>query len=184
LMVLKALDAKGNATEANIVSAINYAVANGANVINLSLGGVAPSPNQLVALNYAASMGVIVCMAAGNNSAATAQYPANYAQQVSTSIAVGSTALNTDGSVTFHTSSNAAGSTTPYNYVDAPGAHILAYGLNGVIKSFSGTSYATPLVTAAVADLLSAHAGISATQVVQAIVNSTIELVGVQGVTV
>ena len=183
LMVLKALDSNGNGTEANLISAINYAVANGANVINLSIGSATPDAAELAALTNAANHGVIVCMAAGNSSAGTAQYPANYAQQVSTSIAVGSTALNADGStLAFNLTSNAAGSKTAYNYIDAPGVHVLAYGLNGVMQTWTGTSFAAPLVAAEVADVLSAHTGLSATQVVQAVVNTTISLVGTQTV--
>ena len=181
LMVLKAIDANGNGSEANLVNAINYAVNNGANVINLSLGGNAPNAAELVALNNAAAHGVIVCMAAGNTSASTAQYPAIYAQQVATAIAVGSTALNSDSSsVAFASNSNAAGSAIPYHYVDAPGTHVLAYGLNGVLETWTGTSFAAPLVSAEVAVVLSAHTGLSAVQVVQAVSNTTIGLVGVQ----
>lgn len=184
LMVLKTMDANGNGTEANLINAINYAVSHGANVINLSLGGVTPDGAELTALNNAAAHGVIVCMAAGNAGASSTQYPANYAQQASTSIAVGSTALNLDGStVAFASNTNATGSSAPYNYVDAPGVHVLAYGLDGVLETWTGTSFATPLVAAEVADILSAHTGLTATQVVQAVVNTTVGLVGVQTVT-
>ena len=183
LMVLKAMDANGKGTEANLVSAINYAVSHGANVINLSLGGAAPSTAELVALNNAAAHGVIVCMAAGNSGAASTQYPASYAQSVTNTIAVGSSALNPDGStVAFASNTNQAGSSTPFSYVEAPGVHVLAYGLNSVLETWSGSSFATPLVTAAVADVLSAHTGLTAEQVVHAVVNTTVALVGVQTV--
>jgi subtilisin family serine protease len=166
-----------------LVSAINYAVSHGANVINLSLGGAAPSTAELVALNNAAAHGVIVCMAAGNSGAASTQYPASYAQSVTNTIAVGSSALNPDGStVAFASNTNQAGSSTPFSYVEAPGVHVLAYGLNSVLETWSGSSFATPLVTAAVADVLSAHTGLTAEQVVHAVVNTTVALVGVQTV--
>jgi len=180
LMVLKAMDANGNGTKANLIAAINYAVNHGANVINLSLGGAAPDTAELAALNNAATHGVIVCMAAGNSGALSPQYPATYAQSVSTTIAVGASIQNLNGTtVAFSASSNQAGSTDPYNYVNAPGVHVLAYGLNGVLEPWSGTSFATPLVTAEVAVILSAYAGLSATQVVQAVVNTTVSLIGI-----
>lgn len=180
LMVLKAMDANGNGSIANLVKAINYAVDHGANVINISSGGVLADPTELAALNYAQSHGVIVCMAAGNAGSANAQYPANFAQSLSTTIAVGSSAQNLDGSVAFASNTNQAGTLTPYDYVNAPGVHVLGYGLNGVLETWTGTSFATPLVAAEVADVLSAHAGLSAAQVVQAVVNTTVGLVGVQ----
>ncbi len=185
LMVLKAMDANGNGSEANLIGAINYAVSHGAHVINLSLGGAAPSAAELAALNTAQAHGVIVCMAAGNSGAASAQYPASYAQSVATTIAVGSSALNLDGNtVAFASNTNQAGSSTAYNYVDAPGVHVLAYGLNSVLETWTGTSFATPLVTAEIAVILSAHTGLSAAQVVQAAVNTTVGLVGVQAVVI
>jgi subtilisin family serine protease len=181
LMVLKALDANGNGTDANLVAAINYAVSNGANVINISSGGGAPDANELAALTNAQAHGVIVVMAAGNAGASSAQYPAQYAQSISTAIAVGSSAQNFSGTtLAFASNSNQAGTQTAYNYIDAPGVSVLAYGLNNVLQTYTGTSFAAPLVTAEVADVLSAHAGLSATQVVQAVVNTAIGLVGLQ----
>ena len=59
------LDAGGCPTSA-IVAAIQYAVDNGAKVINMSLGGTDASPADLDALNFATSHGVFVAIAAGN----------------------------------------------------------------------------------------------------------------------
>ena len=181
LMVLKAMDANGKGTQANLVAAINYAVANGADVINLSLAGTNDAA-ILAALNNASAKGVIVCMAAGNTGASAPQYPAAYAKASNTVIAVGSAMQNTDGSVAWASSTNSAGTLEPYNYVLAPGSKVLAYGLNNVVKSWSGTSFATPYVTAAVADLLSVNSGLGAEQIVNALVNTSVDLIGVQSV--
>jgi subtilisin family serine protease len=180
LMVLKTLDAQGNGTQANLVNAINYAVEHGAQVINLSVGGSFNDAQTLAALNNAATHGVIVCMAAGNTGAVAPQYPAQYAKAINTTIAVGSAAQNADGSLVLAASTNGAGSYTPYNYIAAPGSKVLAYGLNGVLQNWSGTSFATPYVTAAVADLLSANTGLSADLIVNALVNTSVSLVGNQ----
>ena len=182
LMVLKAMDSNGNGSIANLVSAINYAVNHGANVINISSGGLTADASELAALNYAQAHGVIVCMAAGNSGATTAQYPANFAQSLSTTIAVGASAQNIDGTVAFASNTNKAGAISAYNYVDAPGVHVLGYGLNGLVETWTGTSFAAPLVSAAVADVLSAHSGLTAAQIVQSVVNTTVGLVGVQTV--
>jgi subtilisin family serine protease len=182
VMVLKALGADGQGTQKNLVAAINYAVEHGAKVINLSIGGNFNDAATLAALTNAADRGVIVCMAAGNSSATAPQYPAQYAKQLNTTIAVGSVAQNADGSVTWASSTNIAGSTVPYNYIDAPGAKILAYDLNGAIKNWTGTSFATPYVSAAAANLLSVNSGLGGEQIVNALVNTAVELVGLQPV--
>jgi len=178
LMVLKAVDKAGKGTQANLVAAINHAVEHGADVINLSLGGGASDQAIINALQNAAQRGVIVCMAAGNSGASTPQFPAVYAQGSTTTIAVGAVMQANDGSVVWSGSTNAAGSTLPYNYVLAPGTKVLAYGLNNVVQSWSGTSFATPFVSAAVAALLSSNTGLASEQIVNAVVNTAVELVG------
>lgn len=183
LMVLKVADANGAATDVNLISAINYAVAHGANVINISLGGNNLSSMQLDAITNAANQGVIVCMAAGNSSGTSPQYPAAFASSLSTAIAVGASAQTNLGAYTFASFSNQAGSVAPFNYVDAPGNNILAYGLNNVLQNSSGTSIACPLISAEAAILLSAHSGLTSTQIVQAIVHDTVPLVGIQSTT-
>ena len=184
VMVLKALGADGQGTQKNLVAAINYAVEHGAKVINLSIGGNFNDASTLAALTNAADHGVIVCMAAGNSSATAPQYPAQYAKQLNTTIAVGSVAQNADGSVTWASSTNAAGSTAPYNYIDAPGAKVLGYGLNGAIQNWTGTSFATPYITAAAANLLSVNSGLGGEQIVNALVNTSVDLVGMPTVVV
>jgi len=179
VMVLKALGADGQGTQKNLVAAINYAVEHGAQVINLSAGGNFNDATTQAALINAANHGVIVCMAAGNSGALAPQYPAQFANTMNTTIAVGSVAQNSSGALAWVSSNNLAGTSVPYNYVEAPGSNILGYGLNSVIKDWSGTSFATPYVTAAVADLLSSHSGLGAEQIVNALVNTSVGLVGV-----
>jgi subtilisin family serine protease len=167
-----------------LVAAINYAVEHGAQVINLSVGGNFNDPSTLAALNNAADRGVIVCMAAGNTGASAPQFPAQYAKSMNTTIAVGAAAKNADGSIVLASNTNIAGSVTPYNYVDAPGAKVVAYGLNGVLQNWSGTSFATPYVSAAAANLLSANTGLEAELIINAIVNTSVGIVGVPSLVV
>lgn len=66
VMPLQALDDNGNGTTSGIVYAIYYAVDNGAQIINMSLGG---SVNDLAvqkAVDYAFSKNVLIVAAAGN----------------------------------------------------------------------------------------------------------------------
>lgn len=181
LMVLKAMDSSGSGTSANVVAAIRYAVDRGADVINLSLGGGPYDPILFDALSYAAKNGVIVVMAAGNSGSIAPQYPAAYAQGIDALIAVGAVKQNTLGNIVWSLSSNASGTAVPYNFVAAPGAEVPGYGLNNMIKDWSGTSVATPLVTAAIANLLSANSGLQAELIVNALVNTSVELIGLQG---
>jgi serine protease len=78
LMPLKVLAASGGGTVADIAEAIRFAADNGADVINMSLGG--PGESQLMeeAINYAHQKGVVVVAAAGNSNQNSAAYPARY----------------------------------------------------------------------------------------------------------
>lgn len=78
ILPLKVLDAAGNGTTSTITAAVNYAVAAGADIINLSLGGNNDDPILRQAIQTAISRGVIVIAAAGNDGAATLNYPARY----------------------------------------------------------------------------------------------------------
>ncbi len=121
LMPIKILDFSGNGTAADLVESIYYAVDNGADVINMSLGfGGSGNPDaygevcsEIVglkgALDYAFDQGVTVVAAAGNEGASAVSCPAAY----HTVIAVGATRV--DGQLTFY-------SNTGYNIdITAPG---------------------------------------------------------------
>lgn len=65
----------------NIISAVEYAVNNGAKIINCSFGGPSDSRFQYDAYEYADSKGVLIVVAAGNegfNNDSAPIYPANY----------------------------------------------------------------------------------------------------------
>lgn len=68
IMVLKVFDAAGLTTTDRVVRALDYAVENGASVINLSLGGTGGANGDLTygALERARSSDVLVIAAAGN----------------------------------------------------------------------------------------------------------------------
>lgn len=162
LMVLKALNANNNTTVTTVVSAINYAVDHGANVINLSLGGAAQQPTILTALQYAQSHNVLVSVASGNDGGNTPVYPAAYAQQLSNVVAVGATAKGVpNGATLFASYADKTGTNTAYNYVDAPGSALTGYNDAGVIVTSSGTSLASSLVASEMAVLLQAYNSIS-----------------------
>lgn len=82
VMPLKVLDRDGNGSTTTIIAAINYAVAHGANIINLSLGGTSDDPLLHQAVQQAAAKGVILVAASGNDSAAAVNYPARYSEVI------------------------------------------------------------------------------------------------------
>ncbi len=67
LMSLKALDDDGQADMKSVVRAINYAIDNGANIINLSFVGTHSSPDLEKAIARARRAGVIIVAAGGND---------------------------------------------------------------------------------------------------------------------
>lgn len=78
IMPLKVLSAWGGGTTADIAEAIRWATDNGANVINMSLGGGGESKIMREAIDYAHQKGVTIVAAAGNSRRSTAEYPARY----------------------------------------------------------------------------------------------------------
>ena len=78
LMPLKVLSDYGGGTVADIAAAIKFAADNGADVINMSLGGSGESQLMKEAIDYAYKKGVTIIAAAGNENHNGASYPARY----------------------------------------------------------------------------------------------------------
>ncbi len=66
-MPVQAFDASGDGSDVEAAEAIEYAVQNGAKVINCSFTGINTDPVFTQAIDYADSEGVIIVAAAGNN---------------------------------------------------------------------------------------------------------------------
>jgi len=82
IMPIKVLDCTGSGPGDAIVAGINYAVAHGAKVLSMSLGGVA-DPLEQEAINNALTAGCVIVASSGNesdlpNSLAQLDYPAGY----------------------------------------------------------------------------------------------------------
>lgn len=75
IISIKCVDANGDGTDTDIAQAIVYAVDQGAQVINLSLGSYEYSPAEQDAVNYAWRKNVLVVAAAGNDGADKPNYP-------------------------------------------------------------------------------------------------------------
>ncbi|GAF77256.1 unnamed protein product, partial [marine sediment metagenome] len=134
IMNVKVLGDTGAGAYSWIVSGIMWAVDNGAEVINMSLGGSSPSSILEDAINYAWSKGVIVVAAAGNYGNTAPLYPAYYTN----CIAVAAT----------DSLDRLAGWSNYGDWVDvaAPGVGIYATLKNNGYGYKSGTSMAAPHV--------------------------------------
>ena len=149
IMPIRVLDENGAGYLSDAIRAVRWATNNGADVINLSLGGAGYSQAMADAIRHASRRGTVVVMAAGNWGGASPDYPAAHA--IDHGIAVG--AVQRDGRLAWF--SNRAGS-RPLNYVMAPGVGIKSTLPGNRSGYFSGTSMAAPHV-AGVAGLLKSH---------------------------
>ncbi|ARI84524.1 S8 family serine peptidase [Microcystis sp. LEGE 00066] len=163
IMPVKVLSDSGSGSYSGVAQGIRYAVDNGADVINMSLGGGSTDSAVQSALQYASSRGVIVVMAAGNEGAAQPGYPASSA--TSWGLAVGAV----DSSNQMASFSNRAGSNSSMRYVTAPGVQVYSTLPNGGYGFLSGTSMAAPHVAGVVALMLSANPNLTDAQVRQII---------------
>lgn len=152
ILSVKVLDDNGSGYYSWIANGIYWAADNGAEAINMSLGGSSPSTTLQNAITYAWSKGVVITAAAGNNNRNRAFYPAYYAPV----IAVAATDQN-DRKARF---SNYG------SWVDvaAPGVSILS-SYKGSYAYLSGTSMASPFVAGLAALVKGYHPDWSNTQV-------------------
>lgn len=175
IMALKFLDSSGSGYLSNAVRALNYAVANGAQVVNNSYGGGGYDSAMQTAINNARAHGVIVVAAAGNdgtNNDASPTYPANYSGD--NLIAVAATDRN-DRIASF---SNYGRTTVD---IAAPGVAIYSTLPNGQYGTYSGTSMATPHVVGAIALVWDAHPDWTYHQVIDAMLNSADRISNLSG---
>ena len=152
ILPVKVLDASGNGSYSDIISGIDYAVANGAKVISMSLGGPDYLEVMQLAVNNAVSSGVTIVAAAGNESATKISYPA----ACSGVIAVGAV----DSNMARASYSNTGTGLT----VMAPGTSIVET-IKGRTSTSSGTSIATPFVSGLAALMYSVQSAVTPAQV-------------------
>jgi subtilisin family serine protease len=78
VMPVKVLDAAGRGSGSTIAAGIDWAVAHGATVVNMSFNLDRPDDDVALAVADAAAHGVLVVAAAGNGGGVGAQYPASF----------------------------------------------------------------------------------------------------------
>jgi thermitase len=157
IMPVKVLDSSGYGTDANIANGIIWATDNGADIINLSLGGSYNDGALAAAIAYAISNNVLVVSAAGNSASSQPSYPGAYSGVISV------------GASDVRRNLLSFSQFGPWVDVAAPGCVNAGDRTNAVAVNVCGTSFASPLVAGIAGLLLSANPGMTAAQLKSAI---------------
>jgi MYXO-CTERM domain-containing protein len=146
-------DVTGSAADSDIIDAIDYAVEQGVDIVNMSFGGSKSNPLLLNALEAAKSAGVLLVAAGGNDGEQGLSYPAAY----SAVFAVGSCNQHDLGGTPFVSDFSNWGQGLD---LVAPGESVLQEGWtpeSGYAYYFAeGTSMSAPHVTAVAALMIAA----------------------------
>ncbi len=163
LLPLAFIDASGGGSLYDAMRAIDYAVKRGARVINASWGGAGCSTVLRDQIGGLFQSDVIFVAAAGNSGLdvdSFAEYPASF--NLRSQITIGATG-------TFNSRAQFSNYGDRAVHLFAPGVEILSTVPGGRYGLMSGTSMATPLVSGAVAVLLSARPNASIDQIRQSL---------------
>jgi hypothetical protein len=167
IMPVKVLDANGQGYWSDFLDGVDWAVAHGADVINMSLGSYL-SANQIAAwqptFTAAWEAGTMVIAAAGNNNNNTLFYPASFANVLSVSATT-----NADVKASFSSFGSAVD-------VSAPGNSIASTYRDNSYYAMSGTSMATPHVAGLAALIRSLHPEFTLADVETAIKSTALDL--------
>ncbi|MFH0955609.1 MAG: S8 family serine peptidase, partial [Candidatus Falkowbacteria bacterium] len=188
IMPLKVLDDKGGGSASKVINAIDYAIANGANIINLSFVGFGYSKGFDEAVERAYDAGLIVVAAGGNEVGQgagyyldeTPMYPACLDGANGENRVIGVAATDTiDQKAVF--------SSFGSKCIDiaAPGVSIFStvvYSPNNYIKDqpfnkyydgyWSGTSVAVPMVSGALALIEGANPALNRNEIIKALLDN------------
>lgn len=184
LYAVKALGASGSGLLSDVVAGIDWAVANGMDIVSMSLGSSLPSLTLEAACNNAYAAGVLLVAAAGNSGPprgnnSTVNYPARYSSVIAVSA--------TDSNDAFATFSSAG----PEVELAAPGVAIYStlptytvtltstYGLN--YGTLNGTSMACPHVSGTAALAMATYPSYTNLEI-RSLLQNTADDLGVAGV--
>ncbi|WP_304271414.1 S8 family peptidase, partial [Brevundimonas naejangsanensis] len=149
----------------DLARALDYAVQNGARVINLSLGGEGPLGAQFeAALLRAINAGVVFAIASGNEEGANPEWPGRYASDPRFAGAIIVTGAH-DQAQQIAAFSNRAG-VSQNAFLSAPGVDVIVDCEDEGCWRVNGTSFASPAVAGALALLLEAFPNLTGRQAI------------------
>lgn len=165
LLVIKANEpGEGSFRDSSVINAIYYAIDQGADVINVSLGTSYANPDTRAAVQAAVENNILVVGATGNDGTDQLNYPASFPEAISVSAV--------DSTMTIADYSN-------HNQevdLSAPGSDIVTTSMGGGYMTGSGTSFAAPHVTGIIALYKSLYPGASANEIIDKVYASAIDL--------
>lgn len=153
-----------------IATGVDAAVAAGARVISLSLGGGTPTAQLRNAFARATAAGTVLVLSAGNESLAEiGGFPAGALTAAGTAAVIVAGAVDQNRQIADF--SNRAGA-AQNSFIAAPGVDLRTFNHTGAAVQASGTSYSAPIVAAAVALLAQAWPELPAARLVQILLES------------
>ena len=174
ILPVKIMNREGTGSTSDLIAAIRWSADQGADVINMSVGGFPYSQIMQDAVNYAFAKGAVLVGAAGNNRREERFYPASFDNVIS----VSATQVNDEFSNW--------SSYGPDVDVSAPGSSVLTtncfkctyadHDSWGSHTYISGTSFATPNVSGVVALIRARYPDATAQQVVNRLFNTVDDL--------
>ncbi len=164
VMGLKVMNDEGIMYNSAVIEAIDYAMDNGADVINMSLGSAEYSQGFELAVERAYESGVAVVAAAGNEQTNGVYYPSDYNHCISV------VSLKSDSTLSSFS-----------NYgiekdIAAPGSAIMAPIDNNSFGFVNGTSFAAPMVSAVIGLMISINPDLTLDEIEQILYASATDL--------
>ena len=172
--------------DSNIAAAVDFAAQSGARVVNISLGGSEAAPVLRAAINRATAAGVVIVISAGNDGEETKGLNPDPLAQIAADpvahglvIIAGSLGQDVGNGVVDDTVlslfSNKAGSFAPF-YLSALGFRVRTVDNQNQAVRASGTSFAAPVVSGALALLFQAFPNLTAAQAVDLVFRTARDL--------
>jgi thermitase len=178
IMSVRFMDSKGRGSTSDAVAGLQYAVHQGAKIVNCSFGASSKSSALQDAIEYAKEKDVLLVVAAGNDGESLESHPEYPASYTDGNIVTVAATTATDALADF----SAYGATS----VDlaAPGEGIFSTYPTSSYRYLDGTSMAAPFVTAAAAMLRAKDPSLTYERLRSALLASVDVLPSLQGRTV